>query len=165
MRENNFAFIDIQNVHRGIERLGWKIDWKRFRIYLKEKYSITVAYVFIGYIPYNARLYASLQRAGFILVFKPVLHGNQGEIKGNVDSDLVLRAMIEYESYSQAVVISSDGDYYSLVQHLYASNKLACVMSPNRKECSLLLKKTAKERIVFIDTLRHKIEYKRKGTA
>ena len=44
-------------------------------------------------------------------MFKPVLHGNQGEIKGNVDSDLVLRAMIEYESYSQAVVISSDGVY------------------------------------------------------
>ena len=160
VRENNFAFIDIQNVYRGVERLGWKIDWKRLRKYLYDRYFITSAYVFIGYIPHNAVLYASLQRAGYILVFKQVLYGSRGEAKGNVDSDLVLRAMIEYGSYSKAFVISGDGDYYSLVQYLYDTAKLGCVISPNRKECSQLLKRSAKEKIVFLDDLKQKIEYK-----
>lgn len=34
---NNFAFIDAQNVHRGIKSLGWNLDWGKFRIYLKDK--------------------------------------------------------------------------------------------------------------------------------
>jgi len=33
----NFAFIDSQNVNLGIKELGWKLDWKKFRVYLKEK--------------------------------------------------------------------------------------------------------------------------------
>jgi hypothetical protein len=35
--ENNYAFIDSQNLNLGIRILGWKLDYARFRIYLKEK--------------------------------------------------------------------------------------------------------------------------------
>jgi len=34
--ENNFAFIDGQNLNLGIQELGWKLDFSRFRQYLKE---------------------------------------------------------------------------------------------------------------------------------
>ncbi|MBU2542149.1 hypothetical protein KJ785_01145 [Patescibacteria group bacterium] len=37
MTPNNFAFIDSQNLHLGISSLGWKLDYKKFRRYLKEK--------------------------------------------------------------------------------------------------------------------------------
>ena len=37
--ENNFAFIDGQNLNLGILELGWKLDFSRFRQYLKEKYA------------------------------------------------------------------------------------------------------------------------------
>jgi hypothetical protein len=40
-RENNFAFIDGQNLNLGIKNLGWKLDFYRFRKYLTEKYSVT----------------------------------------------------------------------------------------------------------------------------
>ena len=33
----NYAFIDGQNVNLAIRDLGWRLDFKRFRIYLKEK--------------------------------------------------------------------------------------------------------------------------------
>ena len=46
-KENNYAFIDSQNLNMGIKELGWKLDWKRFRIYLKEKYSVSTAHLFI----------------------------------------------------------------------------------------------------------------------
>lgn len=38
--KNNYAFIDAQNLYLAIKELGWKIDYKKFRIYLKEKYKV-----------------------------------------------------------------------------------------------------------------------------
>lgn len=84
----NYAFIDSQNVHNGIRSLGWKMDWAKFRVYLKEKYSITVAYVFIGFLPVNQDLYDELKRVGYVLVFKPVIFDKDGKPKGNCDADL-----------------------------------------------------------------------------
>ncbi len=159
---NNFAFIDSQNLNLGIQSLGWKLNYKRFRIYLKEKYKVSTAYLFIGYIPSNQDLYSSLQAVGYVLIFKPTLPNQNGEIKGNVDADLVLQAMIDYKKYDKAVIITSDGDFYSLVKYLYKNNKLKCVLSPYIKTCSALLKKTAKEKIVFMSNLRQKLEYKEK---
>lgn len=59
-QENNYAFIDSQNLNLGIQSLGWKLDYRRFRVYLKEKYKVSIAYMFIGYIPANQDLYSSL---------------------------------------------------------------------------------------------------------
>lgn len=162
-RGNNYAFIDGQNVYRGIKRMGWTLDWRRFRVYLQEKYNVSKAYVFIGYMESNIKLYKELERAGFILIFKPVLYDSNGHPKGNVDADLVLNAILAKESYGKAVIVSGDGDYYSLVEHLYLSNKLCCVMSPDVSTCSALLKRSAKEFLVFMSTLQNKL--KRKGTA
>jgi len=156
---NNYAFIDSQNVNLGVQRLGWKLDFKKFRIYLKDKYDIAKAYMFIGYLPENQNLYKSLQEAGYILVFKPILTNSDGTVKGNVDADLVLRAMLDYNKYEKAVIVTSDGDFYSLVDHLYVENKLKIVLSPNKERCSILLKKTAKEKIEYLDKLKNKISH------
>jgi uncharacterized LabA/DUF88 family protein len=161
VKRNNFAFIDAQNLNLGIQNLGWKLDWKRFRIYLKEKYHISTAYLFIGYLQDKQDLYSSLQKAGYVLIFKPVFPDNDGEVKGNVDADLVLQAMIDFVNYDKAVVVTSDGDFYSLVKYLYENNKLKLVMSPYNKTCSSLLKKSAKEKVVFMNNLREKLEYKK----
>src|SRR3989338_2210213 len=164
-KENNFAFIDSQNVYKGTRRdLGWGLDWVRFRVYLKHKYDITNAYLFIGFMPEHNDIYDELQKAGFILKFKPVLpNGNDG-VKGNVDADLVLQAMVDYEKYDKAVLVTSDGDFYSLARHLYDNNKLLAVLSPHRKTCSLLLRKSAGDKMAYLDTLKEKLA-KRKSTA
>ena len=112
-RENNYAYIDSQNVYHGIKSLDWEIDWFRFRKYLNDKYSVTTAYMFLGYIPTNDSLHELLQMARFILKFKPVIPDDTGKPKGNVDADLVLQVMIDFHHYDKAVVISSDGDFYS----------------------------------------------------
>ena len=54
---NNYAFIDSQNLNLSIRSLGWKLDFARFRIYLKEKYGVTKAFLFIGYVEGNNDLY------------------------------------------------------------------------------------------------------------
>jgi len=163
--KNNYAFIDSQNLNLGIQGLGWKLDYRRFRIYLEEKYGVKKAYMFIGFVALNQSLYDRLQEAGFILKFKPTIPDANGNIKGNIDADLVLRVALELKDFDKAVIVSNDGDFYSLVQHLYDRNKLKIVLSPNKKYCSSLLKQTAKERMMFMDNLRKKLEYKRKSTA
>ena len=130
-------------------------------IYLEEKYHVSNAYLFIGYLQERQDLYSSLQKSGYILIFKPVFSDGNGEVKGNVDADLVLQAMIDFVNYDKAVVVTSDGDFYSLVKYLYEKNKLRLVISPYNKTCSSLLKKSAKERIIFMDNLREKLEYKK----
>ena len=59
-KENNFAFIDSQNLNLGIQSLNWLLDFKKFRVYLKEKYSVSTAYLFIGFVPKNQDLYSYL---------------------------------------------------------------------------------------------------------
>ena len=164
-RECNFAFIDSQNVYKGTRRdLGWELDWTRFRVYLRHKYDVTEAYLFIGFMPEHNDIYDELQKAGFILKFKPVLPNGKDGVKGNVDADLVLQAMIDFPNYDKAVLVSSDGDFYSLARHLYDNKKLLAVLSPHRTTCSSLLRKSAKDKMVYMDRLENKLS-KRKSTA
>jgi len=161
-KETVYAYIDSNNLNLGIEALGWKLDFRKFKIYLKEKYNVSTAYLFIGYVPTNQRLYSSLQKCGFVLVFKPTLPDKDGDVKGNIDADLVLQVMIDYKenNFDKALIVTSDGDFYSLVKYLYEQKRLKVVMSPYIGTCSALLKKSAKEKIVFMDNLRKKLEYK-----
>ena len=123
-----------------------------------------VAYIFIGYLPENKELYVYLQKAGYVLVYKPVIPNGEGGAKGNVDADLVLQVMLDFNRYKKAVIISSDGDFYSLIKHLYDKDKLELVISPYKKTCSVLLRKSAREKIVFINNL-EKLLGKKKSTA
>lgn len=153
----NYAFIDSQNLNLGIRNLGWKLDYEKFRIYLKEKYLIKKAYMFIGFVPSNKKLYDNLEKAGFSMEFKPTVIGANNKIKGNIDADLVLRVMIDWDHYNKAVIVSSDGDFYSLASHLYAHGKLETVLSPEEKTCSRILKQSAKEKIQFMKDLEAKL--------
>lgn len=164
-QEKNFAFIDAQNVYKGVERLGWRLDWKRFRIYLSEKYGVTQAYFFVGYIPENVRMYDLIRRCGYTIIFKQITRDVHGDVKGNIDADLVLHSLITKDVYDKAVIVSSDGDYESLVRYLYNNQKLKTVLSPHADTCSALLKKAARGRIQFLDAIRDRVEYKRKSTA
>lgn len=64
-----YAFVDSQNLNLGVRSDGWRIDYRKFRLYLKNKYGVPQAFVFIGMVANNQRLYTELQHAGFILVF------------------------------------------------------------------------------------------------
>lgn len=144
-KENNYTYIDGANLHNGIAGFDWKLDYARFRVWLTEKYSVKSAYIFIGLIPKYKELYKYLQECGFTLIFKEVIYDGNGKPKGNCDADLVLQAARDaYENKcDQAVLVSSDGDYASLVKFLKERRKLKVILSPHTKEkCSILLKRT-----------------------
>jgi uncharacterized LabA/DUF88 family protein len=145
---------------RGVESSGWRLDYHRFRVWLSEKYGVEKAYMFLGLIPRYKELYKYLQEAGFVLVFKEVVYDDQGEPKGNCDADLVLQAARDtYESkFDKAVLVSSDGDYASLVKFLLEREKLSVILSTYPKDkCSILLKRTG-ARISYINEQRSHLD-------
>ena len=158
----NYAFIDSQNLNLSIQSQGWKLDFARFRVYLKEKYGVEKAYLFIGYIEGNNHLYIRLQEAGYICIFKPTLIYKDGTTKGNCDAELVLHALIEYPHYDEAIIVTGDGDFYCLIQYWIENNKLSTVLVPNRFKYSALLKRFGGKRLAFMNDLRGKLEHKKR---
>jgi uncharacterized LabA/DUF88 family protein len=156
--ENNYAFIDSQNLYQGIKNNRWEIDYGKFRLYLRNMYNVQKAFLFIGFVEGNSSLYRYLQDCGFILVFKPVLEiKKEGKTtyKGNVDAELVLHTMIEINNYNKAVIVSGDGDFFCLVEYLDSVNKLMKIFVPNLRYSSLLRKYS--KHIVTMMKLRKKL--------
>ena len=97
-----------------------------------------------------------MRSAGFILIFKDTTITN-GYIKGNCDADIVLYAIKDaYENTaSSAVIVSSDGDFSSLVSFLQGRLKLTSILSPSNR-CSILLLRTNAP-IIYLDQIRGRI--------
>ena len=164
-KENNFAFIDSNNLYLAIKELGWNLDYGRFRKYLEDKYNVSKAYMFIGYIEKYKDLYKNLQEKGYILIFKPTLVYKDGSTKGNCDAELVLHAMIDIDNYNKAVLVSGDGDFSCLVNYLIKQKKLTKLLVPNQKKYSALLKSISSEYLAFVSDLKNKIAFKKKKTS
>lgn len=149
-KEKIYVFIDSQNLNLGVATdvrrkgkiiyNGWKLDFKQFYTYLKDVHRATQIFLFIGYRGGNEALYTKLQQYGYICVFKPTLDVN-GVIKGNCDAELVLHTMIEYPNYDKAIIVSGDGDFHCLVEHLEENDKLKKILIPNKFQYSSLLSK------------------------
>jgi len=158
---SNYAFIDSQNLNLAIRNQGWVLDFRKFRKYLQDKYKISRAFLFIGYMPQNQALYTGLQKDGYILIFKPTLVLPSGQVKGNVDAELVLQTMIEYPNYNKALIVTGDGDFYCLIDYLVKRDKLLKLMIPDKGKYSSLLRKLMPH-IVFMNNLKDKLEHKQK---
>ena len=141
----NIAYIDATNLDKALRnQLKWKLDYRRFRVWLKEKYKVERAYIFIGLIPKYKDIYTNLQECGFDLIFKDVIYAG-GKPKGNCDSDLLMKASSDfYEGdLEKAVIVASDGDYAPLVKVLKSRGRLETILSPALADkCSILLKRT-----------------------
>ncbi len=155
----NFVFIDSQNLIMGLKALGWRLDYRRFKIYLKEKYRAEDVFMFMGYLKRHEGMYKILKEIGYKLIFKPVTFDREGRIKGNCDADLVLQVMIQYDYFEKALIVSSDGDFYSLVEYLQAKGKLLSVLSTRKEFCSKLIKRVCKGKIDYLDQLGRKLAY------
>lgn len=166
-KEVIYAFIDSQNLNLSVRNdikekkyKGWVLDFKRFYVYLKDKYKVDRSFLFIGRIDGQERLYMFLESVGYEMVYKPTLINSDGKAKGNVDAELVLHAMIEYPNYDKAIIVSGDGDFHCLIEYLDKMDKLSKIMIPNKASYSSLLRKFH-NKMVYVSDLRKKLEYKK----
>ena len=133
----------------------WKINLNKFRIYLRNKYSVSTAYYFLGYVhDKNKELYREIEESGFVLIFKQHSSAMLGKKKGNVDSDIVFQIMkklYKNKINDKIVLISGDGDYKMLVEFLIKENKFKTILFPNRQYASSLYKKMGSDYFVYLD--------------
>lgn len=165
-----YAFIDSQNLNVGTQKFGWKMNWARFREWLRTEYNVEKAFMFIGYIPGNEALYDQMHDAGFMVVLKPTFdlsrvkteeqqkQQDERPVKGNIDADLVLWAMKEMSNYQQAIIVSGDGDFFSLVEYLAGKKRLLHVMTPSGHYSQLY--NQFESYIVRLDNFKRTLEYR-----
>ena len=164
---NNYAFIDGQNLFLGTKQSNWAINHKRLRIYLEKKYKVSQAYYFLGYVSEsNHELYSNLQKAGFIVIFKEHTEGLLGKKKGNIDTDLVfeiMKSLVDDKEMEGVVLISGDGDYKKLVDYLIKKDRFVKILFPNIEFAYFLYKKIDVKFKATLDQpeVRKKIEYKK----
>ncbi len=95
--ESNIAYVDGQNLYMGTTKLegsAWRVNLKKFRVYLKDHYHVETAYYFLGFVNDDFQdLYTEIQAAGFILPFREHSSTMLGKKKGNVDSDIIFQIM------------------------------------------------------------------------
>ena len=171
-KPNTYAFIDSQNLNLGVQKMGWKMDWRKFRQYLADNYSVTKAYMFIGHVPEFEDMYIHMHELGYLVVLKPTQDSTKVKaeqddkpekteekkpIKGNIDAELVLWAMKEQKHYDKAIIVSGDGDFYCLAEYLEEVGKLGHIMTPNWQYSGLL--KKFEKHLVRIDQLRRELSY------
>lgn len=170
-RPRVYAFIDSQNLNIGTQKFGWKMNWARFRKFLTERYGVEKAFMFIGYIPENEDLYEKMHEAGYMVVLKPTFDMSKPRpeekpedkeeerpVKGNIDADLVLWAMKEMSNYQKAIIVSGDGDFFSLVEYLEGKGRLLHLLTPSGHYSQLY--NPYEKYVVRLDRFRRELEYR-----
>lgn len=161
MNKNSTAYVDASNLKFGIEQSGWKLNYKSFRSWLRDKFQVSRVVLFMGLIPDNAKLYNYLQSVGYDISFKPTVTSKEGKTKGNVDGELILTIAKDFyeNKLENVVLVSGDGDYHCIVEFLKEKKIPIQIVSPNRKYLSLLLKRTNVP-IVILDQFIEKLQQK-----
>jgi uncharacterized LabA/DUF88 family protein len=136
---------------------------------LKDKYNITEAYYFLGYVSEGERdLYNNLQKAGFIVIFKEHNLNFITNKKGNVDADIIFEIMknlMDNNNFNKIILVSGDGDYKKVVDYLVKKNKFEKILFPNKKFASSLYKSLGAELFDNIENIKTYIEWhKKKGS-
>ncbi|MFA7284431.1 MAG: NYN domain-containing protein [Candidatus Absconditabacterales bacterium] len=147
----------MQNIHKGICKLGWIIDWAKYYRYMKQRYAIDRLVMFIGYVETYVGLYNYLRDCGYEIVFKETMILKNQHIKGNVDIDVAIYAVDDRHIglTNQFFLATGDGDYNSLVYYFVRKGAMGKVFTPGSQDTSSLLTKATGNSIVDLSNLEH----------
>lgn len=157
--KKNYAFVDNANVTVSVARQGWHIDRWKLKWRLERRWNVGKVFMLMGYHPDYEPMYEYFRSLGYDLVFKPMNIWENIELKGNIDTDLVLRVMKEWTKYDKAILLTWDGDFMSLVTHLKAKKKLGQIIVPHSGRYSHFLDQAAGEYITSLTGKKRWLEY------
>ena len=151
------VYIDVQNTHKATKKLGWLIDRGKLFIYLKDKCRADIIYYAVWYRAEYTSHYNKLQGIWYMMLYKTSTLLPNGEIKGNVDIDIAIRAVFDIceEWLTKAYLITNDGDYNTLVDVFQHRWVFGYLMVPDFASASRLLKKSAWWYVQDIQRIKH----------
>jgi len=100
-----------------MEAKGYRIDYRRFRLWLKNRHDVERAFMYFGYMEGREALYGYLRQCGFELVFRDVEY-HLGHAKGNVDICLTISVLEKLAEFDRGYLVTSDGDFFDLTEKL-----------------------------------------------
>lgn len=144
MKKETIAYIDASNLRFWVQEDKWELDYKSFRSWLRDKFGVSKAVLFMGLVPKYADLYNYLQSVWYDIVFRPTITSKDGKTKWNVDGELILQICSDYYEgkLEKAILVSGDGDYHCIVSFLKNKKVPISIISPKSTHLSYLLKKT-----------------------
>src|SRR3989344_1039510 len=156
-------FIDAANIFYSQRTLGWRIDYAKLALYLRDRCDITGIHYYTGMVGSAEKQRAFIQKIqslGYEVTAKEVkfIHvaGAPDIPKGNLDVELALDAFRLRGSFETFVLFSGDSDFAHLLDLLKRENKRVIVVSMRGHVSRELL-----ERAKYIDLpkLRELIEW------
>ena len=165
------VFIDGANLFYTQRHLGWQIDFSRLMAFFMSGYaSVQANYYVPASEPVseeNAAFTRVLTAHGYRITSKPVkkiVNKETGVIvmKGNLDVELVVDALIDIDHYDTFILFSGDSDFLPLIRALKEKGKGVIVYSTQGLSARELL---AEPGIVYgdISVLKERIEQVRPG--
>ncbi len=165
------VFIDGANLFFTQRHLGWQIDFSRLMAFFMSGYaSVKANYYVPASEPVseeNAAFTRVLTAHGFRITSKSVkkiVNKETGVIvmKGNLDVELVVDALIDADQYDTFILFSGDSDFIPLLRALKAKGKEVIVYSTQGLSARELL---AEPGIAYCDiaVLKERIEQSRLG--
>ncbi|WP_076792022.1 NYN domain-containing protein [Chlorobium sp. KB01] len=165
------VFIDGANLFYTQRHLGWQIDFSRLMAFFMTGYaSVEANYYVPASEPVseeNAAFTRVLTAQGYRIISKPVkkiVNKETGEVimKGNLDVELVVDALIDSERYDTFMLFSGDSDFLPLLRALKEKGKEVIVYSTQGLSARELL---AEPNVTYCDLslLRDRIGHLRSG--
>lgn len=131
-------FIDGANLFFTQRHLGWQIDFSRLMNYFTYRYHVASVRYYVPSPDPPSEDQSAFNRVllthGFEIISKPVkkiVNKETGEVvmKGNLDIELAVDAMLTESLYDQFILFSGDSDFMPLLKALQLKGKTVSVYS------------------------------------
>lgn len=164
------VYIDAANVFFTQKKLGWLIDWMKFKDYLKKNFQILEIRYYCAYRgddEKEEKFFKFLESLNFVLVKKPLkkikaffvdqLGKVKTEIiyKGNVDVEISRDSLLDKADYRYLILVSGDSDLATLKKDWQKMGRELVVFS-SRKTLSWELKLVA-DKIYYLEHIKKEI--------
>ncbi|MDZ7270952.1 MAG: NYN domain-containing protein [candidate division KSB1 bacterium] len=131
------VFIDIQNIYMTTKTRfqQGKINFRVLRDYFSRDHAITTFTAFTCFDPDNNRqrdFFNLLGLIGYRVVAKPIKRLPDGTAKASMDMEMAVEILTQAPRLDEIVLITGDGDFVALVNHLCAMGKVVTVVGPDQ---------------------------------
>jgi uncharacterized LabA/DUF88 family protein len=113
-------FIDAANLYHAASVAKLRIDFVQIAKWFKQKSNLVALNFYTAFDPEDDRqldFFKKLELAGYSIIKKP-LKRNDNLIKGNMDIELAVDAIMQAKDYEILILLSGDGDFFYLVDTL-----------------------------------------------
>lgn len=130
------VFIDAANILYSQQTLGWRVDYAKLKSYFERECDLRGIFFYTGLVGDNAKqqsFLGKLRSLGYHVHSKEVKRIRTGHesflMKGNLDVELAIDAVLKMHTYDTLVLMSGDSDFAYLLDILKKNGKRVIVLS------------------------------------